>query len=99
MNFDDLIDDIYPIEFEIKDTIDTAKSASYIDLHLNIATDRLLWTKKYHIRRLWRYQRGNQNMHIEGEQTTPSPKEKGQKDQQRSKKHTYKAKDRVTKTH
>ena len=47
------------------------------------------------IRRVSRYQRGNQNSYIEEEQTTQWPKEKVQKDQQRSTKHTYKTKDRV----
>jgi hypothetical protein len=46
-----------------------------------------------HLRRVWRYQRGNQNSYIEEEQTTQSPKEKVQ-----STKHTYKTKDRVTRT-
>jgi hypothetical protein len=49
-------------------------------------------------RRAWRYQRGNQNPYIEEEQTTQWPKEKLQKDKQRSTKHTYKTKDRVTRT-
>jgi hypothetical protein len=35
-------------------------------------------------------------MYIEEEQTSQWPKEKVQKDKQRSTKHTYKAKDRVT---
>jgi len=48
-------------------------------------------------RRVWRYQRGNQNQNIE-EQTTQWPKEKVQKDKQRSTKHTYKTKDRLTRT-
>ena len=48
--------------------------------------------------RVWRYQRGNQNPYIEEEQTTQWPKEKVQKDKQRSRKHTYKTKDRVTRT-
>ena len=43
------------------------------------------------VRRVWRYQRGNQKPYIEEEQTTQWPKEKVQKDQQ----HTYKSKDRV----
>ena len=51
-----------------------------------------------HTRRVWRYQRGNQNTHIEEEQTTQWRKEKGQKDKQRSTKHTHKTKDRVTRT-
>ena len=49
-------------------------------------------------RRVWRYQRGNQNLYIEEEQTTQWPKEKVQKDKQRSTKHTLKTKDRVTRT-
>ena len=49
-------------------------------------------------RRVWRYQRGNQNPHIEEEQTTQWPKEKVEMDKQRSTKHTYKTKDRVTRT-
>ena len=32
--FGDFVDRIYPIELEIKDTTDTDRSASYIDLHL-----------------------------------------------------------------
>ena len=41
---------------------------------------------------------GNQNPYIEEEQTTNWPKERGQKDKQRSTKYTYKAKVRVTRT-
>ena len=41
--------------------------------------------------------RGNQNPYIEEGQTTQWPK-KLQKDKQRSTKHTYKTKDRVTRT-
>ena len=41
---------------------------------------------------------GNQNLYIEEEQTTQWPKEKVQKDKQRSTKLTYKTKDRVTRT-
>ena len=51
-----------------------------------------------------RYQRGNQNPYIEKEeeddeeeeQTTQWPKENVQKEKQRSRKHAYKIKDRVT---
>ena len=50
------------------------------------------------IRRVWRYQWGNQKPYIEEEQTTQWSKEKGQKDKQRSTKHTHKTKDRVTRT-
>jgi hypothetical protein len=43
---------------------------------------------------------GNQNPYIEQEQTTQCQwqTEKGQKDKQRSTKHTHKTKDRVTRT-
>jgi hypothetical protein len=41
---------------------------------------------------------GNQNPYIEEEQTTQWPKEKGQKDKQRSTKHTHRIKDRVTRS-
>jgi hypothetical protein len=49
-------------------------------------------------RRVWRYQRSNQNPYIEEAQTTQWPNEKVQKDKQRSTKHTYKQKDRITRT-
>ena len=39
-------------------------------------------------RRVWRYQRGNQNPYIEEKETTQWQKEKVQKDKQRSTKHT-----------
>ena len=52
----------------------------------------------YLFRRVWRYQRGNKNPYIEEEQTTQWPKEKVQRDKQRSTKHTHKPKDRVTRT-
>ena len=45
-----------------------------------------------------RYQRVNQSMYIEEEQTTQWTKEKVQKDKQRSTKHAYKTKARVTRT-
>ena len=50
------------------------------------------------LRRVRRYQRGNQNQNIEDDQTTQWPKEKIQKDKQRSTKHTHNTKDRVTRT-
>jgi hypothetical protein len=50
------------------------------------------------VKRVWRYQRDNQNPYIEEEQTTQLPTEKVQKGKQRSIKHTYKTKDRVTRT-
>jgi hypothetical protein len=46
---------------------------------------------KIHVRRVWRYERGNQNPYI-----VQWPKEKVQSDIQRSTKHTHKTKDRVT---
>ena len=45
--FDDLVDRIYPIELEIKDTTDTDRSASYLDLHLEIESQGRLKTKLY----------------------------------------------------
>jgi hypothetical protein len=50
------------------------------------------------LRRVWRYQKGNQNPYVEEEQTTQWPEEKVQNDNQRSTKHTHKTKDRVTRT-
>jgi hypothetical protein len=41
---------------------------------------------------------GNQNLYIEEEQTKQWPKEKVQKDKQRSTKHAHKTKDLVTRT-
>jgi hypothetical protein len=34
--FGDFVDHVYPIELEIKDTTDTDRSASYLDLYLEI---------------------------------------------------------------
>jgi hypothetical protein len=45
-----------------------------------------------------RYQRCNLNPYIEEGQTTQRPKEKVQKDKQRSTKHTHKTKERVTRS-
>ena len=41
------VDRIYPIDFEIKDTTDTARPALYFDLHLQIDDEGLLRTKLY----------------------------------------------------
>ena len=49
-----------------------------------------------HCRSVWRYQRGNQNPYIE--EQTQWPKEKVQKNKQRSTKHIHKTKDRVRQT-
>ena len=43
----DFVDRFYPIELEIKDTIDTDKSASYFDLHLEIDSEGRLRAKLY----------------------------------------------------
>ena len=45
--FGDFVDRIYPIELEIKDTTDTDRSASYLDLHLEIDSEGRLRTKVY----------------------------------------------------
>jgi hypothetical protein len=37
--FGDFVDRIYPIELEIKDTADTDRSASYLDLHLEFDSE------------------------------------------------------------
>ena len=58
----------------------------------------MLFDSKFILRRVWRYQGGNQNPYIKEEQTTQWPKEKAQKDKQQSTKHTYKTKDRATRT-
>ena len=50
------------------------------------------------LRRVWKYQRGNQNPYMFEEQTTQWQKETVQKDKQWSTKHTYQTKDRVTGT-
>ena len=46
-NLGDLIHRIYPKELEIKNTADTVKSASYLDLHLEIDGKGKLLTKLY----------------------------------------------------
>jgi hypothetical protein len=45
--FGDFVDRIYPIALEIKDTTDTDRSASYLDLHLEIDSEGRLRTKLY----------------------------------------------------
>ena len=45
--FDDFVDRIYPIELEIKDTTDTDRSPSYLDLHFEIDSEGRLKTKLY----------------------------------------------------
>jgi len=43
------VDRIYPIELEKKDTTDTTRSASYLDLHLEINSEGRLRMKLYDI--------------------------------------------------
>ena len=50
----------------------------------------------YNFKKSLKRPKGNQNSYIEEEQTIQWPKEKEQKDKQRSTKHTHKTKDRVT---
>jgi hypothetical protein len=45
--FGDCVDRIYPIELERKDTTDTDRSASYLDLHLEIDSEGRLRMKLY----------------------------------------------------
>jgi hypothetical protein len=45
--FDDFVDRIDPIELEIKDTTDTDRSASYLDLHLEYDSEGRVITKHY----------------------------------------------------
>ena len=45
--FGDFVDRIYPIQLEIKDTTDTDRSASYLNLHIEIDSDGRLRTKLY----------------------------------------------------
>jgi hypothetical protein len=45
--FGDFVDPIYLIELEIKDTTDTDRSVSYLDLHIEIDNEGRLRTKLY----------------------------------------------------
>jgi hypothetical protein len=45
--FGDFVDRIYPFELEINDTTDTDRSASYLDLHLEIDSEGRLRTNLY----------------------------------------------------
>ena len=45
--FGDYVECIYPIELEIKNTTDTVKFASYLNLHLEIDNEGRLKTKLY----------------------------------------------------
>jgi hypothetical protein len=48
--FGNFVNRIYLIEIEIKDTIDTDRSASYLDLHFEIDSEGRLPTRLYHKR-------------------------------------------------
>jgi hypothetical protein len=99
--FGDFVDRISPVELEIKDTTDTDRSASYLDIHLEIDSEDRLRTKLYD-------KRDDLNLpivnfpficsNIPAAPAYGGSKEKVQKDKQRSTKHTYKTKDRVTRT-
>ena len=54
--FGDFVDRIYPIELEIKDTRDTNRSASYLDLHLEIDSEGWLRTQLYDKRDYFNFQ-------------------------------------------
>jgi hypothetical protein len=45
--FGDSVDRIYPIELEIKDTTDTDRSTSCVDIHLELDSEGRLGTKRY----------------------------------------------------
>ena len=45
--FDDLVDRIYPIRIELKETTNTDRSTSYLDLHLEIDCEERLRMKLY----------------------------------------------------
>jgi hypothetical protein len=60
--------------------------------------DKLGAKKTIVVRRVWGYQRGNQNPYFKEGQKTQWPNEKGQKNKQQSTKHTHQTKDRVTRT-
>ena len=47
LSLDNYVDRIYPIEPEIKDSTDTDRSASYLDLHLTIDSEGRLRKKFY----------------------------------------------------
>ena len=45
--FGDFVDRIYPIDLKIKNTTDTDRSASYIDIHLEMDSEGRLRTKLF----------------------------------------------------
>jgi hypothetical protein len=53
--FCDFVHRIYPAELEIKDTTETERYASYLDLHLEIDSDGRLRTKLYYKRYVFNF--------------------------------------------
>jgi hypothetical protein len=49
--FGDFIDRIYPNELETKDSSDTDRSASYLDLHIEIDSEGRFKTNLYEVKR------------------------------------------------
>jgi hypothetical protein len=54
----------YPIELEIKDTTDADKSASYLDLHLEIDNERRLRKKLYDKKDNFNFSLGKWNISV-----------------------------------
>jgi hypothetical protein len=63
-------------------SVPTPKAINLLFLRNIIIRWKHLITGVVVLRRVWRYQSGNQNPYIEEEQTTQWPKDKGQKDKQ-----------------
>ena len=87
--------DIHVVDFVYVGDLDTDSKSKMADQIQNINLNDYCALLCFG-RRVWRYQRGNHNPYIEEEQTIQWPKEKVQKDRQRSTKHSYKIIDRVT---
>jgi hypothetical protein len=47
IQFGEFVDSIFPIELELKDSTDTAKTGSYFNLHIEIDSEDRLRTKLY----------------------------------------------------
>ena len=80
--------------------IGTDWTGSFIYNYHTITITTALWFCRLMVvgKKSLKIPKGNQNPYIEEEQTTQWRKEKVQKGKQRSTKHTYKTKDRVTRT-
>jgi len=53
--FEDFVDRIYPIGHEEKETTNTARCASYLDLHLEIESEGWLRTLRYEKKRRFQF--------------------------------------------